>query len=62
MELIAQTVYLIDLGPEGGQGGGRLVACGTPEEIMAESASYTGWYLRRYQERRQKGFLVSSDH
>src|SRR5204863_9742621 len=37
--------WLVDLGPEGGDGGGRIVATGTPEQIAAESASHTGRYL-----------------
>jgi len=37
---------VIDLGPEGGDGGGRVIAVGTPEKIAANKASYTGRYLR----------------
>ena len=39
--------HIIDLGPEGGSGGGTIVACGTPEEIAGNPASYTGQYLKR---------------
>ena len=39
--------YLIDLGPEGGSGGGRIIAVGTPEEVAAAEDSYTGQYLKR---------------
>ena len=39
--------YLIDLGPEGGDDGGRIVATGTPEEVAASELSYTGRWLRR---------------
>ena len=39
--------YLIDLGPEGGSGGGTVVAVGTPEQVAAEEASYTGQYLKK---------------
>ena len=46
MEVIKTADYLIDLGPEGGDGGGTLVAEGTPEEIAACPDSYTGRYLR----------------
>ena len=46
MEVIKTADYIIDLGPEGGDGGGTLVACGTPEEIAACPESYTGKYLR----------------
>ena len=38
---------IIDLGPEGGSGGGTLVTCGTPEEVAACEQSYTGQYLRK---------------
>jgi len=36
---------VIDLGPEGGEGGGEIVACGTPEEIAASESSWTGRFL-----------------
>ena len=39
--------YLIDMGPEGGDGGGRVIACGTPEEVARMEASYTGRYIRK---------------
>ena len=38
---------IIDLGPEGGSGGGQLVACGTPEQIAACPESFTGQYLKK---------------
>ena len=38
--------YLIDLGPEGGEGGGTVVATGTPEEVATNPQSYTGKYLK----------------
>lgn len=37
--------WIIDLGPEGGAGGGRIIATGTPEDIAATKASYTGQFL-----------------
>ena len=46
LDLIKTADHLIDLGPEGGEGGGTLVAEGTPEEVAAVAASYTGQYLR----------------
>lgn len=46
LDVIKTADYLIDLGPEGGAGGGRIVAEGTPEEVVKVKASYTGRYLR----------------
>jgi excinuclease ABC subunit A len=51
LEVIKTADWLIDLGPEGGSGGGEVVATGTPEEIAAVAASYTGQYLRAYLQR-----------
>mgnify|MGYP000516061897 FL=1 len=45
LDVIKCADYLIDLGPEGGDKGGNLVACGTPEEVARCAASYTGQYL-----------------
>lgn len=45
-EFIKSADYVIDLGPEGGAGGGHVVATGTPEEIVASGKGYTGKYLR----------------
>ena len=47
LQLIEAADYVIDLGPEGGDLGGELVATGTPEEIAANSRSITGAYLKR---------------
>ena len=47
LDMIKTADYIIDLGPEGGDGGGTLVACGTPEEVAKVSASYTGQYLKK---------------
>jgi len=46
LEVIKTADYLIDLGPEGGDGGGRLVTAGTPEEVARHSSSYTGRFLK----------------
>jgi excinuclease ABC subunit A len=46
MDVVTQADHVIDLGPEGGQQGGRVVTAGTPEEIAAHSASFTGRWLR----------------
>ena len=48
LDVIKTADYLIDLGPEGGDGGGTLVACGTPEEVAENPASYTGKYVKKY--------------
>jgi len=47
LEVIKTADYLIDLGPEGGPGGGRIVATGTPEQVAAAAGSYTGQFLRK---------------
>lgn len=46
LDVIKTADYLIDLGPEGGDKGGTLVCCGTPEEVAACDKSYTGRYLK----------------
>jgi excinuclease ABC subunit A len=48
LEVIKTADHIIDLGPEGGNAGGRVVASGTPEQIAATKGSYTGDYLRPY--------------
>jgi excinuclease ABC subunit A len=52
LEVIKTADWIIDLGPEGGDGGGRIVVAGTPEDVAAEEASYTGRYLKGLLERR----------
>jgi excinuclease ABC subunit A len=47
MEVIKTADYIIDLGPEGGDDGGYVVATGTPEEIAKSEKSYTGKFLNR---------------
>jgi len=47
LDVIKTADWLIDLGPEGGNRGGELIATGTPEDVAAVDASHTGWYLRR---------------
>jgi excinuclease ABC subunit A len=46
-DVIKRADYIIDLGPEGGDGGGSLVACGTPEEVAKDKNSHTGRFLKR---------------
>ena len=47
LDVIKTADYIIDLGPEGGEGGGTIVATGTPEDIASVEASYTGKYLKQ---------------
>ena len=46
LDVIKTADHIIDLGPEGGVGGGTIIATGTPEEVATNSASYTGQYLK----------------
>jgi excinuclease ABC subunit A len=46
--VIKTADWIIDLGPEGGDGGGRIVALGTPEQVAADAHSHTGRYLARF--------------
>ncbi|RFC67403.1 excinuclease ABC subunit UvrA [Mesorhizobium denitrificans] len=52
LEVIKTADWVLDLGPQGGDGGGELVASGTPEDIVAERRSYTGQFLKELLERR----------
>ena len=47
LDVIKCADWVIDIGPEGGHGGGRVVACGTPEDVAASPNSYTGRWLKR---------------
>ena len=55
LEVIKTADWVLDLGPEGGDGGGELVAQGRPEDIVAEKRSYTGQFLKELLERRPGG-------
>jgi excinuclease ABC subunit A len=46
LDVIASADWIVDLGPEGGEAGGRIVAAGTPEQISENANSYTGKYLK----------------
>jgi excinuclease ABC subunit A len=46
LDVIKSADWLIDMGPEGGEGGGQVVAEGTPEQVAANKASYTGHFLK----------------
>jgi len=47
LDVLKTADYIIDLGPEGGEGGGKIVAKGTPEQIAKAKDSYTGQYLKK---------------
>ncbi len=58
LDVIKTADYIIDMGPEGGDRGGEMVACGTPEEVAEHPSSYTGRYvkkmLKKYKDNREK--------
>lgn len=54
LDVIKTADYIIDIGPEGGDGGGTVVACGTPEQVAKHPKSYTGIYIKKMLER-EKG-------
>ena len=47
LDMIKTADYIIDLGPEGGDGGGNIVVTGTPDEVIKCSSSYTGKFLKK---------------
>lgn len=55
LEVIKTADWILDLGPEGGDGGGRIIAEGTPEDVAGVKESYTGAFLRDLLGRRAKG-------
>jgi excinuclease ABC subunit A len=55
LDIIKTADYIIDLGPEGGDAGGRVIAAGTPEEVAKTDGSYTGEYLLKELAKRRKG-------
>ncbi len=54
LDVIKTADYIIDMGPEGGDGGGTVVARGTPEKVAQNKASYTGYYIKKMLERDKK--------
>ena len=48
LDVIKTADYIIDIGPEGGDKGGTVVALGTPEEVVQSPVSYTGKYVKKY--------------
>ncbi len=53
LDVIKTADYIIDVGPEGGDGGGTIIAQGTPEEVAENPKSYTGQYVKRYLEKEE---------
>ena len=60
LDIIKSADYVVDLGPEGGENGGRVVGTGTPEEIAEMKQSYTGQYLKKVLESAE-GFVSGED-
>lgn len=58
LDVIKTADYIIDMGPEGGDGGGTVIAEGTPEKIAENPASYTGTYVKKMLEKAKKGKVV----
>jgi excinuclease ABC subunit A len=52
LEVIKTADWIIDLGPEGGDGGGEIIATGRPEDVVREKPSYTGAFLKELLQRR----------
>ena len=55
LEVVKSADHIIDLGPEGGEGGGEIIATGTPEEIIKNKKSYTGRFLAPLIEDKKNG-------
>jgi len=61
LEVIKTADWIIDFGPEGGDGGGEVIAQGTPEEVVKEQRSYTGQFLKELLERRPVKKVVAAE-
>ena len=61
LDVIKTADYIIDLGPEGGSGGGTVIAKGTPEDVATVKESYTGQFLGPVLKRTRK-FMEEADH
>jgi len=61
LDVIKTADHIVDLGPEGGSGGGRIMATGTPEEIATHASSHTGRYLRQALEKHYRRRNVNDD-
>ena len=53
LDVIKTADWIVDLGPEGGSGGGMIIATGTPEEVAKNKKSHTGFYLKQTLSKRQ---------
>ncbi len=60
LDVIKTADYIIDIGPEGGDKGGKVIATGTPEDIASESKSYTGAFLKEMLEKEQKSSIPTA--
>ena len=56
LDVIKTADYIIDIGPEGGDGGGRVIAAGTPEEVAETEGSYTGAYIKKMLEKNRRHY------
>jgi excinuclease ABC subunit A len=54
LDIVKSSDHIIDIGPEGGVGGGKVVATGTPESVATNPNSYTGQYLKKVLKRKVK--------
>lgn len=61
LDVILQADHIIDLGPEGGTGGGQIIAVGTPEQVAVCSQSYTGYYIKEMLDRRAEQADICSE-
>jgi excinuclease ABC subunit A len=62
LDVIKTADHIIDLGPEGGDKGGHMVAVGTPEDVAANPNSHTGQYLKRVLTDSRAHIAISSEH
>ena len=58
LDVIKTADWIVDLGPEGGDGGGQIIANGTPEQLAEHSSSYTGQFIKRTLEHARKNHKV----
>ena len=61
LDVIKTADYIIDIGPEGGDKGGTVIAKGTPEEVAQNPKSYTGYYIQKMLDKDKKGFTAKNE-